>query len=143
LKIERPNWRKLLQFYEKKTLCDCNGGPYTHIKSVCWEDLDDWFKVHVEPVNKMLAKGIVVYGGNNGRYWDDHTPKDDKFIHAFDYETEIEQEKTHSALLINIEQIHEAAEDVLRDLLKYIGDKKEYSNDEIDKLIKRAEKMSV
>lgn len=65
-----------------------------------------WFKHHVEPINKVLAEGVEVYGksGLLGSW-------------AKDFEG------NHKALLIKIEPIKEdTAEDILRDYVKLCND---------------------
>jgi len=64
--------------------------------------IDQWFDAYVEPINKALREGVVVYFGydNNGDI-DWSTPD------------------THTATLINIQPIEQdSAEKVLRDILK-------------------------
>jgi len=70
--------------------------------------LNKWFDEHVEPINKMLSEGEMIYGYmNHGVFW--KRPEEPS-----------QRETTHTALLINIQPIKkETAEDVLRDYFDY------------------------
>jgi hypothetical protein len=91
-KIERPYWHKVLP---------------GHISRDQDNWLNNWFNVHIEPINKMLEAGVEVYQERSfaETIWD--TDPDANNMNF-----------THKALLINIEPIkQETAADVLRDIM--------------------------
>ena len=92
MKIEKPFWFLSFGFEGKK-----------HDK------IDRWFDEHVEPVNKMLAEGVEVWG-----YPPSESAKEDHI-----WGVQKDEHLTHKALLINIQPIKkETAEDVLKELVQ-------------------------
>jgi len=86
--------------------------------------IDQWFDAYVEPINKALREGVVVYFGydNNGDI-DWSTPD------------------THTATLINIQPIEQdSAEKVLTDFIKH-ANSMQFTADEVIALEKRAKKV--
>lgn len=105
MKIERPDWYPMLGIG--------NGPRYT--ERVSREKLDQWFDNHIEPINKMLADGVEVYGYNDvsveyeGEGWcfaQSEAPND-----------------THKALLVDIQSIRKKSrEQQLEEFVKEYQD---------------------
>lgn len=115
MKIERPVW------------CEFVGTIPTSISY----DLNKWFDTHVEPINKMLSKGVEVHktSGSLKYCWLDKPIDAMGFVQG--------NYPTHKALLINIEPIkQETAEDILRD----VKDIKHISHYHVD-IVKRIEAL--
>lgn len=121
MKIEKPDWERYLSILGNSVTCN---------------RLDNWFKEHVEPVNKMFEGGVEVYKDTNPS--------------LNQYEEQCEEWRlfdtrytSHKALLINIQPIKkESPEDVLRDYIKYDQriDAREGLDDDIRKIFERAKR---
>lgn len=95
MKIEKPDWDTL---------------KGSSINSFDYHVLDTWFQENVEPVNKMLAEGVEVYG---------HKEADHPFWYMFENPSESSMKShTHKALLINIQEIKpKTREEKVKDLI--------------------------
>lgn len=94
MKIERPRWM----------ISDKPGD----MELISLKVVQDWFSEVVEPISKMLAEGVEVYGYKFRGNW--------SFRHNETNAT------THKALLIKIEPIkQETTSDVLKEWLSHIN----------------------
>lgn len=78
MKIEKPDWYKL-----------------THSKVYPFEVLDQWFQENVEPVNKMLEDAVEMVGD----------AEDFSCGSWIRRNGQVSTDRTHKALLINIQEI--------------------------------------
>ena len=97
-RIEQPNW------FEDGWVQTVSGGERRAY--VTQEQLTSWWKTQVEPVNKQISEGTVVY-----QLMHPDCSEGDWFQYPK------QKHVTHTALLINIQPIKkETAEDLVRDI---------------------------
>lgn len=119
MKIKRPIWYRAMLPYNLTN----------EDSASCSEAFDRWFDEQIEPINKLFEDAVEVRKFEHS-LWSTHAQSN-----WFSDENKC----SHKALLIDIQPIKkETAEDVLRDMTKYVNSKPLSYGHELHRIVKRA-----